>query len=122
MLQRNLRLLKLKEELSTEVEIVVADVTKITQVRELAKRAGEVDILINNAGFGVFGAFSETALDDELKMLDTNVRALHMLTKLFLSEFKKKNKALSDKSLPVSVKSSVSCCSSFQTSPLGPLP
>ena len=89
--RREERLLKLKEELSTNVEIMVADVTKITQVRELAKYAKEVDILINNAGFGVFGAFSDTPLDDELKMLDTNVRAVHMLTKLFLKEFKKKN-------------------------------
>lgn len=90
--RREERLLSLKEELSTDVEIVVADVTKITQVRELAKRAKDVDILINNAGFGVFGAFSDTSLEDELKMLDTNVRAVHTLTKLFLKEFKKRNR------------------------------
>ena len=89
--RREEKLLALKEELSTDVEIVVADLTKVTQVRDLAKRAGDIDVLINNAGFGVFGAFSDTPLEDELKMLETNVRAVHMLTKLFLKEFKKRN-------------------------------
>ena len=82
---------KLKSELSTNVEIVVCDVTDRNSCEELAKRAGEADILINNAGFGVFGNFAETDLDKELDMIDTNVKALHMLTKMFVKEFKKKN-------------------------------
>ena len=50
-----------------------------------------VDILVNNAGFGVFGKFTETALQEELELLQVNVRALHILTKLFLRDFKKRN-------------------------------
>lgn len=46
---------------------------------------------VNNAGFGVFGKFSETALQEELELLQVNVRALHILTKLFLRDFKKRN-------------------------------
>ncbi len=82
---------KLKSELKTNVEIVCCDITDRTSCEELAKRAGEVDILINNAGFGVFGSFCETDLDKELTMIDTNVKALHIMTKLFLPEFKKRN-------------------------------
>ncbi len=82
---------KLKEEIKTNVEIISCDVTDINACKELAKRADEVDILINNAGFGVFGAFDKTDLNDELKMIDTNIKAVHTITKLFLPHFKKRN-------------------------------
>ncbi len=82
---------KLKGELKTNVEIICCDVTDKSACLELAGRAGEVDILINNAGFGVFGRFDVTDLDRELTMIDTNVKAVHTLTKLFLTEFKKRN-------------------------------
>jgi NAD(P)-dependent dehydrogenase (short-subunit alcohol dehydrogenase family) len=45
-----------------------------------------VCILINSAGFGVWGEFPEVSLRDEMKMLDVNVRAVHILTKLFLND------------------------------------
>jgi short-subunit dehydrogenase len=43
-----------------------------------------VDVLVNNAGFPVFGLFSETDLQKELDMLQVNVVALTALTKLFV--------------------------------------
>ena len=89
--RRKERLLELADELETDVEIIVTDVTDVSECKKLAERAGEVDILINNAGFGVFGDFATTDLDKELIMLDTNVRAVHILTKLFVKEFEKKN-------------------------------
>ncbi len=48
----------------------------------------EIDLLVNNAGFGEFGAFDTSCLEKELAMLDVNVRAVHILTKLFLQDFK----------------------------------
>lgn len=89
--RRRDRLLELKKELKTDVEIVCMDVTDRQACHELSKRAGEVDIFINNAGFGVFGEFSKTDLDDELRMIDTNICSVHILTKLFAAEFTKKN-------------------------------
>lgn len=89
--RRKERLQELANGLKTNIEIIVADVTDIEECKKLAERAGEVDILINNAGFGVFGDFSTTDLDKELLMLDTNVRAVHILTKLFVKEFEKRN-------------------------------
>lgn len=47
----------------------------------------DIDILINNAGFGVYGEFCETDLEKELKMIDVNIRSLHILTKLFSKKF-----------------------------------
>ena len=89
--RRRERLEDLKNELKTNVEIVVCDVSEVLECIELSKYANEVDVFINNAGFGVFGDFCSSDLDTELKMLDTNVRAVHILTKLFAKEFKKKN-------------------------------
>lgn len=89
--RREDRLLKLQKELACDVEIIVMDLTDETACRQLAKRAGEVDVFINNAGFGVFGEFTGTDIDAELKMIDTNVRAVHILTKLVLKVFKERN-------------------------------
>ena len=50
-----------------------------------------IDILINNAGFGDAGNFSITSLDKDMDMIDLNVKAYHILTKLFLRDFVKRN-------------------------------
>lgn len=50
-----------------------------------------IDILINNAGVGVFGNFIETDLDKELSMIQVNLNGVHILTKLFLKDFVSKN-------------------------------
>ena len=47
----------------------------------------DIDILINNAGFGDSGNFSETSLEKELAMIDLNIKSYHILTKLFLKDF-----------------------------------
>ena len=52
----------------------------------------DIDILINNAGFGLFGHFNTTKLDKELDMIELNIKTVHTLTKLFLKDFIKKNK------------------------------
>ncbi|HLA13970.1 MAG TPA: SDR family NAD(P)-dependent oxidoreductase, partial [Gemmatimonadaceae bacterium] len=43
-----------------------------------------IEVLVNNAGFGLGGEFSETELQRELEMIQVNIGALTHLTKLFL--------------------------------------
>lgn len=50
---------------------------------------GTIDVLVNNAGFGTCGKFTDTDLEKEVKMIDTNVTAYHILTKLFLQDMTK---------------------------------
>lgn len=50
-----------------------------------------IDILVNNAGFGDVSLFCESSLEKELKMIDLNVSAYHILTKLFLKDFVKRD-------------------------------
>jgi short-subunit dehydrogenase len=51
---------------------------------ELEREATHIDVLVNNAGFTVFGPFLETSLFDELQMMQVNMVTLTHLTKLFL--------------------------------------
>jgi short-subunit dehydrogenase len=44
-----------------------------------------IEVLVNNAGFGLGGEFSETAVERELEMIQVNIVALTHLTKLFLA-------------------------------------
>ena len=53
-------------------------------------RQEKIDIFVNNAGFGDAGNFTETKLDKELKMINLNIRAYHILMKLFLQDFEKR--------------------------------
>ena len=86
-------LLRMQETLPVHTEIIALDLAENQAPFTLYEfcRDKHVDILVNNAGFGVFGKFSETALQEELELLQVNVRALHILTKLFLRDFKKRN-------------------------------
>ncbi len=87
------KLESIQESLPTKTTIVVADLSNEQKVKELyvlAKRE-EIDVLINNAGFGDFGYFTETDLNRELEMIDTNVKAVHILTKLVLRDMEKRN-------------------------------
>ncbi len=94
--RRRERLAELKEELTEKygvrVKIITADLCSAEQCRELHRRVQKysIDIFINNAGMGVFGEFTKTDLDSELKMLDLNIRAFHILFKLFLQDFEKR--------------------------------
>jgi short-subunit dehydrogenase len=52
--------------------------------REMKRREVEIEVLINNAGFGSLGRFHDTPIDQQLSMLRLNVLALVHLTHLFL--------------------------------------
>ena len=83
---------KLKEELKTKVEVIAMDLSIKENCYKLYEEAKDIDILINNAGFGVFGKFVETDLEKEVNLIQTNVTAVHILTKLYLKDMVKKDK------------------------------
>ena len=76
---------------TNKIEIIQMDLSEEQNCIELANKVKDVDILINNAGFGDCGKFSETDLNKDISMIKTNVIAYHILTKLYLKEMKKKN-------------------------------
>ena len=84
---------KIKENVQVDVKIISLDLTNTKNVFKLYEQIKDdnIDILINNAGFGLFGEFVDTDLDRELEMIDLNIKAYHILTKLFLQDFVKKD-------------------------------
>lgn len=87
------KLQEVKKSLGDKVKIIVADLvneSKLKEVYVLCKNEN-IDILINNAGFGDVGKFYETDLTKEIEMINVNIKALHILTKLFLKDMRKKN-------------------------------
>ena len=91
--RRKDRLVNLQKELKNKSEILTYDLSSTFNCMKLFDKVKKekIDVLINNAGFGVFGKFDETNIDKELDMIDTNVKAVHVLTKLFLKKFKEEN-------------------------------
>ena len=87
------KLKEMQKSLGGNVEIIAADLSNredVFRVYEFCKDKN-VDMLINNAGYGLFGKFDDTDLDDEVNMINVNITALHILTKLFLRDFKRKD-------------------------------
>ena len=85
------KLEKLKNELNTNVEVISMDLGSVDNCIKLHSIVKDIDILINNAGFGDIGSFRKTDMNKELDMIDLNIKAYHVLTKLFLNDFVKRN-------------------------------
>lgn len=79
------------------VTLLPLDVTKLDQVRDAAKAAlalGPVDVLFNNAGYGLAGAF-EGATDDQLQdQLDTNLLGVMRVTQALLPAMRERGEGM----------------------------
>ncbi len=105
------KLQKIQKEIKTDVKIVVADLSQESKLKDLYVlcKNDNIDVLINNAGFGTFGEFNSTDLALEMNMIDVNIKAVHILTKLFLKDMIKRNSGYI---------LNVSSSASFQAGPL----
>ena len=83
------------KEISKKQQILVIskDLSKKEECMNLYEETKHIslDLLVNNAGFGVFGEFIETDIDKEISLINTNITAVHILTKLYLKDMIKKN-------------------------------
>ena len=80
---------RLADELPVQATVIACDLSTESDCRALYEQTKDekIDILVNNAGFGLIGAFDKTDLEVELNMVDLNIKAVHILTKLFLKDF-----------------------------------
>lgn len=88
------KLEELKAELKTNIEIESIDISIEENCKKLHEKYKDIDILINNAGFGDCGYFTKTSLEKELSMINTNIVAYHILMKLYLQDMKKKDSGI----------------------------
>lgn len=87
------KLEEIQEQLPTKVTIIVADLSNEQRVKDLyviAKKEN-VDVLINNAGLGDFGYLTDTDINKDLELINTNIKALHILTKYMVREMETKD-------------------------------
>ena len=80
---------EIEEKFTVKVEKISVDISSVENCKVLHKKITNVDLLVNNAGFGDCGNFTKTSLEKDLKMIDTNISAYHILTKLYLADMKK---------------------------------
>ncbi len=91
------RLLALQQEINAQypdvnVTTVSLDLSVAEHCQQLHAMHPDVDLLINNAGFGNCGEFASDDLNKDLAMINTNVVALHILTKLYLIDMQARNR------------------------------
>lgn len=89
----------LREELSgVSVRVITIDLSREQDALDLYEHLcaddEQIDVLINNAGFGAYGRFTEVPLDRELQLIHTNVSSLHILTKLYLQDMEQRGSGL----------------------------
>lgn len=83
-----------KQELEQQFGIEVLTIAKdlalkespLEVYKEVKAKGIDLDVLVNDAGQGVYGEFKDTDLDRELEILQLNIGAYVVLTKLFLKE------------------------------------
>lgn len=88
------KLYQLREELSNvNVRVITLDLSREQDSFDLYEhlKDEQVDFLVNNAGFGAYGKFTEVPLEKEIQLIHTNISAVHILTKLFLQDMVKRN-------------------------------
>jgi len=88
---------KLKDvasKIKTNTRIITMDLSNKENCQKLYEETKneDIDILINNAGFGVHGKFCDTDLAKEVQMIETNITAVHILMKLYLKDMIKKDR------------------------------
>ncbi len=78
------RLIALAADLDVDVEVMVADLGESDALGRVEERLRDddhpIDLLVNNAGFGLTGAFHELDIDRESAVVDVNITALHRLS------------------------------------------
>lgn len=85
---------KLKKRFGKKTKIIDMDLSSTYNCMHLYEmcKDDKIDIVVNNAGFGDCGYFLETDLDKELNMIDLNIKAIQILTKMFIKDFTDNNR------------------------------
>lgn len=86
---------ELRRKHKIEVHVLTADLSKPESPSEMFAQTGRagltVDVLVNNAGFGLHGGFAELPLPHQLEIIQVNITALVALTGFFLPGMVQRN-------------------------------
>lgn len=86
--------LEIEKSANVKTKVIVADLGSEKEVYKVITQCAdlEVGLLINSAGYALTGEFVDNSLDDELNMLNVNLKAPLILTHHFAKEMKKRKR------------------------------
>jgi hypothetical protein len=79
---------EIQKSFNIQVDVLVKDLSKPNIAVEIVEeiKGVSIDVLVNNAGFGLFGSFNNTEWDREIQMLNVHIITSTHLTKLLLKD------------------------------------
>lgn len=69
-------------------------ITVESALAEALKKFGQIDVLVNNAGYGLMGAFETLSAEQVRRQFDTNVFGMMEVTRAILPHFRQRNAGL----------------------------
>ena len=82
---------KIIEHRNNNCEVISCDISQNDAINEISskiKYIENVELLINNAGLGVFKSITDTTIDDWDKTINTNLKGSFLMTKMIVDQFK----------------------------------
>lgn len=79
---------------SDDLKILPLDVTNTASIEAALNEAGPIDVLVNNAGIGIFNALEGTTSEDIQKVFETNTFGPMKMIKAALPQFKEQKKGI----------------------------
>ncbi|SHE52660.1 SDR family oxidoreductase [Pedobacter caeni] len=79
------------------ISLLPLDVTNLAQIAETTQKAiasGDIDVVFNNAGYGLMGPLESTSDAQLVRQLDTNILGVIRVTQAFIPHFRKKQSGL----------------------------
>jgi NAD(P)-dependent dehydrogenase (short-subunit alcohol dehydrogenase family) len=75
---------------SERIHVLALDVTKPESITAALETSGPIDVLVNNAGIGVAGAFEATPMSHVRKVFETNTFGVMAMTQAVIPQFRRK--------------------------------
>jgi len=88
---------KLESEYSVRCEIIPADLARVEDIEKVAnriKQISDLDILINNAGFGTLGNFADVPIEKDMRMIHVHMKAPVQFTRAALQIMRKRKQGV----------------------------
>lgn len=73
---------------SDRIRVIALDVTSEDSIKAALDAAGPIDVLVNNAGIGMFGAFEATSMDVVREVFATNTFGVMAVTQAVIPQFR----------------------------------